>query len=166
MLRLSHERQGISLFKYCTSTNTICLPHVIWLVHDVPARLVLKKKLTLALGMVGGFSRLMTDPAKDPSTYLSPTNIPMMANYPPYAAMWHTSTTSGNQYRQCGGGGRGMARLCGTRRLCSHFLQWYHKGFQISAFIVQPFVLQRSAFKQWSASQDPGGNQRGVYYPG
>lgn len=62
---------------------TIGLPHVYWLVHDVPARLVLKKRLAMALGMVGGFSRLMTDPAKDPSTYLSPTNIPMMANYLP-----------------------------------------------------------------------------------
>lgn len=61
--------------------NTISLPHVNWLVHDVPARLVLKKSLTLSLGMVGVFSRLMTDPVKDPCTYLSPSNIPMMANY-------------------------------------------------------------------------------------
>ncbi len=64
-LCLSHELQGIFFFKYYTSTNTICLPHVNWLVHDVHARLVLKEWQTLALGVVGGVSRLMANPAKN-----------------------------------------------------------------------------------------------------
>lgn len=83
-----------------------------WLVHDVHAGLSLKKRQILSLGVVGGVS------SKDLSTYLSPTNIPMMANYPSYTATWHTRTTSGTQYRCVGGRGTGhphvLVLCCGA----------------------------------------------------
>ncbi len=148
---VSHELQGIFFFKYYTSTNTICLPHVNWLVHDVHACLVLKERQTLALGVVGGVSRLMANPAKNPSTYLSPTNIPMMTNYPSYTATWHTSTTSRNQYRCVGGRGTGVLLLC-----CGAAWVFRSQRSQYS-----PLCL-----KQRRVSQEPDAIQREVYYPG
>ncbi len=103
-------------------------------------------------GSWGGWRGFKIDgkPSKE-STYLSPTNIPMMTNYPSYTATWHTSTTSGNQYRCVGGrGSGGLLLCCGAawvfRSQCSHY---------------SPLCL-----KQRRVSQEPDAIQREVYYPG
>ncbi len=78
----------------------------------------------------GGFK---TDgkPSKG-STYLSLTNIPMMANYPSYTATCLTSTTSTDVWWGRGGTGRPRVLLLWCCCVC----------FQISAFTVQSFVPQ------------------------